>query len=79
MSDVYAAYAESIRLFLGEHGEATPGRLQYHIAASKLSDIERCLALMLEKREIEPCGTEQVSTAYHGQILYRSCSTNNVQ
>src|SRR5450631_638424 len=66
----YQVYHEPIRLFLDQYEEATPGLLQYHIAA-KQSDINTCLEVMEAKGEIEPYGVELKSEAYQGQPLYR--------
>lgn len=70
MSTDHPVYQGAIELFLQEHGLATPGRLQYHLAGQR-AIIEACLAEMVERGQIEPCGIETASKAYQGQPLYR--------
>lgn len=67
--NMYAVYHQSVKLFLEARGKATPGQLHYHINAPQ-SNIEQCLAAMLERGQVEQCGTEQESPAYLGQPLY---------
>ena len=67
--NAYAVYHQSIELFLEAHVRATPGQLHYHINAPQ-SNIEQCLAAMLERGQVEQCGTAQESPAYLGQPLY---------
>ena len=63
-------YQGSITLFLEARRQATPGLLSYHINRPQ-AEIERCLATMVERGQIEQCGTEQESAAYRGQPIYR--------
>ncbi len=69
MSADHPAYEGAITLFLEEHGPATPGRLQYHITG-KPETIEAALSAMVERGQLEQCGTE-TSGAYQGQPLYQ--------
>lgn len=64
--NAYTAYWQSITLFLEARGQATPGLLSYHINRPQ-TDIEQCLVTMVERGQVEQCGTEQDSPAYRGQ------------
>jgi hypothetical protein len=70
-SKAYRVYANSILLFLQEHGATTPGRLQYHIVCREERDLYQCLAEMQETGQIETCGVETAEGAYTGQTLYQ--------
>jgi hypothetical protein len=70
MNASHPAYEGAIALFLQEHGPATPGRLQYHIAG-KREVIEACLTAMEGRGQVERCGVE-TSGAYGGQPLYQA-------
>jgi hypothetical protein len=69
MSDTL--WNEQIKLFLQERGQATPGLMLYHMGGDRMKPtIERCILALVERGEIEQCGTEEQSPAYLGQPLY---------
>jgi hypothetical protein len=68
--NAYAAYRQSITLFLEARGQATAGLLSYHINRPQ-AEIEQCIAAMVERGQVEQCGVEEDSLAYRGQPLFR--------
>jgi hypothetical protein len=70
----YKIYHLFVLHFLNGYDSATPGLLQYRIVPHvpvELADLEQCLALMVEKQEVKPCGVEKAYSDYRGQPLYR--------
>ncbi len=63
--NAYAVYRQGVVLFLEARVKAIPGQLHYHINAPQ-ANIEQCLAVMLERGQVEQCGTEQDSPGLPG-------------